>query len=1144
MAEKLTTGAGARRHGALIYFLGVAVLMGGILVGAWWTMDHGSNDDAGNAFAQAMASGKTYYEKGEPTKAQAAFQSALAMNPANPDVHLNLANAFLHLNQPEQAAIHARETIQFEPANPAAWYVLGCAQLRQNQYSNAVQSLQEAKNGDRTINPVTYQLGRALAGWGHHEEAIEQFRELQQFETNTAAPQLVSSHYLLAQSLLRLGQREAAEKELAEHQKLTAVRASLGDDPAVFETCLYTEIRAPFPLEQPGRDGVSVKFVDATSEAFGSAGKGWHGPMAVMDINRRGWNDLLIPTATGVQLLWNSNGVFDAYGPEVPIAGASGIRDIVVGDLQNDRYEDAVLIGTEGISTLRFATNGAFVDSTRTSRLGAIKGRTGVLADLDFTGKLGLEVIGVEGRLRSFTNLGTGLFREAVSSNASPALRSLTNLTSVAVNDWNNDDLPDLIVTREGSPPALLMNHRGTGIGDPETPEGWPVTRALAVADLNNDLRSDIALLTDKSIDLYFGGLKEPTRLSALRHQLSHIRLIDYDNDGWLDIVAWGAEGIRVWRNRGHLGFHEMTSTLGLDRWKAHAVNGLAIADFDRDGDLDFIADVVGEGLVFLRNEGGNANGLLKLQLLGNRSNASGLGVKIEASAAGWHALRFVDSLPVTLGVGKRKQLDSVTTRWFETKLDNTDVTIDAQEPLVVFELVIPGGSCPYLYAGNGTNMHFVTDVLAGSPAGLPVMPGRFIAADPTEYVWLGNDQSFVPSDGRYHVRLTEELKEILYLDYARLVVADHPTSVEVHPTSRMLPFPPFVPHGLVGLTREIPLRSAVTLDGTDVTEDLRSADGKRVSPSSLRGPQYRGLAEPHGIVLDFGPLGAHSPLSLVLNGWIRFGGGMANIAASHNPEFPFPFPKLEAEVGGDWQPVDVQVGVPAGKTKTIVVDLTDCIPAGTQRLRLTDAFELHWDRIALFGKSQRALGNIAEGAEVPLNAVPGPAPVRCQVMAPLMADLHRRGYSAYAELPWTEPLTPIYDQLRKPPYQLTPFGWATRYGSVGELLATNDQALVIIAGGDELALEFSTDGLATPPTGWVRDYFLCVVGWDKDADYHVAAGDTIEPLPWRGMDDQQYGHQERPVFPSDGLQQRMNTRWVGPRPMARRGEVRVMRGN
>ena len=67
------------------------------------------------------------------------------------------------------------------------------------------------------------------------------------------------------------------------------------------------------------------------------------------------------------------------------------------------------------------------------------------------------------------------------------------------------------------------------------------------------------------------------------------------------------------------------------------------------------------------------------------------------------------------------------------------------------------------------------------------------------------------------------------------------------------------------------------------------------------------------------------------------------------------------------------------------------------------------------------------------------------------------------------------------------------------------------------------------------RDYFLFTIGWDKDADYHVAAGTTIEPLPWRGMDDQRHGTEVRPEFPSDALHQRFNTRWVGPRTYSRK---------
>ena len=62
-----------------------------------------------------------------------------------------------------------------------------------------------------------------------------------------------------------------------------------------------------------------------------------------------------------------------------------------------------------------------------------------------------------------------------------------------------------------------------------------------------------------------------------------------------------------------------------------------------------------------------------------------------------------------------------------------------------------------------------------------------------------------------------------------------------------------------------------------------------------------------------------------------------------------------------------------------------------------------------------------------------------------------------------------------------------------------------------------------------VREFFLWSVGWDKDADFHCVRGAEVGPLPWRGMDDQKYGHEERPPFASDTLMQKYNTRWVGP---------------
>jgi len=137
--------------------------------------------------------------------------------------------------------------------------------------------------------------------------------------------------------------------------------------------------------------------------------------------------------------------------------------------------------------------------------------------------------------------------------------------------------------------------------------------------------------------------------------------------------------------------------------------------------------------------------------------------------------------------------------------------------------------------------------------------------------------------------------------------------------------------------------------------------------------------------------------------------------------------------------------------------------------------------------------------------------------------------------LPDCLPLTPDYDQVQfTAPWTMTPAGWCTRYGAVDELLQESDDALVLLNGGDELALAFQARELPPKPAGFVRDFFLHVVGWDKDADFHVGQGWRVEPLPFRGMDDQAYGHQPRPAALDNAWIAKYNTRWVGPTVLSR----------
>jgi hypothetical protein len=272
---------------------------------------------------------------------------------------------------------------------------------------------------------------------------------------------------------------------------------------------------------------------------------------------------------------------------------------------------------------------------------------------------------------------------------------------------------------------------------------------------------------------------------------------------------------------------------------------------------------------------------------------------------------------------------------------------------------------------------------------------------------------------------------------------------------------------------------------------------------------------------MDFGPLPVDRPLVLVLTGWLRFGGGMANVAASLDPTLPFPFPTIEAQLpDGSWKRVDTDVGAPAGKTKTILVDLQDKLPPGSLRLRLTTAFEIHWDCAAL-----------CEKVTADLN--------RRTTLQPDHADLHWRGFSRFASLPDWLPLTPEYDQVAStPPWDRTPAGWCTRYGTVEELIRDRDDKLALLNGGDELALSFKGSRLPPKPAGFARDFFLYVVGWDKDADFHVGHGWAVNPLPFRGMDDQAYGRQPRPALLDDIWIGEYNTRWIGPVVLSRRAEA------
>jgi Tfp pilus assembly protein PilF len=1067
-------------------------------------------DSPSERFLSLMNAGKNYLDQGDATNALAIYRKAAAIVPNDADLRLNMANCHLLSGAEAEAIREADEVLKLEPNSAAAYFVKGSACLRLSKPEEAAKALENAKRIEPGITATCFQLGRARMGLQQWDGAIAAFKEGIALEPNRLHS---AAHYLLGQSLLRAGRREEGQQELMQHQTNVDAGAP-ASGAAVFERCKYTQPRVPFKLDQPEKEGIQLRFMDATQEAFGDIAQNYSGPIGVIDANHTGWNSLFVveqgqdrAAPASFRLLWNTNGIFRPYGAPHPAIPGSGFSRMLVGDLQNDRFDDIVVLGDKGSHLFQFGTNGLTMDVSTLSRLSTLSAMDGMLMDLDFTGKLDLiAVTGDTNDVRIHRQFGPLLFTNITSASGIPA--SLHTARAVMMEDWNRDGNMDVIVSRKEGPPLLLEKQRG-GRLVPREPTTWVAGSVFSTGDFDNDLRPDLAVVSDGKISICFNGGERKEIALPGSADIRQIVAVDHDNDGWLDLWAVGAK-IQVWRNLGLSGFQNQTAQLGLDRFEGGAVSEIHFADFDLDCDSDVVIALANGGLKYLRNEGGNRNSQIKVRLFGTRSNASGLGCKIEIASGGLRLSRTVHHWPVEVGVGKYQKLDSFLVHWFNWPQGSAEVPVNCREPLFASELSAQEGSCPFLYAWDGNGFRFVTDILGASPLGLPMAEGCYIEADPEEFVWIGNERTFPARDGNYQLQITEELREVLYLDEAKLVVVDHEPGTEVHSTDKLLPGKPYPRGTLMTLHNEHPLQRAEMLDGTEVTSALKTVDGRRVSPPKLRVPQLRGLAEPHGLVLDFGTLDASKPLVLVMNGWLRFGGGMANIAASHDPSLPFPFPSLEAEVApGTWHALDVTVGAPCGKTKTILVDLGGKLQAGTRRLRLTGAFEIHWDRIALMEQQANAATQIA-------------------FITPSEADLHFRGYSPMQNLPPDWPLTPDYDRVSANSlWTITPGGWCTRHGEVSDLIASRDEGLALLNGGDELSLKFAVSSLPPKSAGSVRDFFLHADGWDKDSDFHVAAGTQVEPLPFHGMDDQRYGQEQRPRFPSDALHRTYNTRWV-----------------
>ncbi len=719
-----------------------------------------------------------------------------------------------------------------------------------------------------------------------------------------------------------------------------------------------------------------------------------------------------------------------------------------------------------------------------------------VLLDLDGDGDLDIFAGGPTPR--AFIYRGNFLFGEITERSQLP--QPEFRATSAVAIDWDRDVDVDLIVTSAEHGVALFENIRHGRFRYHDLGAAWqPLAGATAlnVAELNGDGAWDLVATTPQGTYVAItqrsltgaGGPHSPRFTQLAESSGTWQLLADFDNDGAIDIVSSDTPPT-LRRNDGHAVFTPVAST-----FTGNISMAACADDVDHDGDVDVW--LLGNALSLVRNETGNQNHWIELRPRGaqekgngqsnsNRVNHQALGSLIELRTGDRYQAGMVDDQSIRFGLGKATQPDALRIVWTN---GTPRAILNPKIDQVLFEEFLPGGSCPYLYVWNGERFTFYTDLLWNAPLGLKFAEDVVAGWREWEYLKIDGDR-MQPRGDEYVLQFTEELWEAAYFDEIKLIAIDHPADVQVFTNEKVGPPEMAEPKLHTVKSPRLPL-AARDPQGRDILQDVRARDGHY---TKTMGPNIAsGLVHEHYLELDFGDLKDAKQITLFLTGWMFPTDTSLNVQFSQNPSMTGPRPpSLWAPAAdGQWREVRPFLGFPGGKTKTIAVDVTDALTPGDARLRIVTNMEFYWDHAFL-------------SVDEPSVAV------RQQPLPLKHADLHFRGCSQAVYRPYNAPEFYDYDEVNRSPTWPPLSGKYTRYGDVTPLLRERDDRLAVFGAGDEMTVTF---GLPPEPlpAGWVRDFVIYNVGWDKDAILNTVNGSTVEPLPFRAM--KTYGDGiERPV--------------------------------
>ena len=444
-----------------------------------------------------------------------------------------------------------------------------------------------------------------------------------------------------------------------------------------------------------------------------------------------------IPQKTAPQY-WNRlyhqkpDGSFEDVTEKAGLEGAGYGMGVAVGDYDNDGFEDLFVTSYGGNHLYHNNGNGTFTDVTKKAGVtGSGWSTSAAWVDLDGDGLLDLVVLRYlqwdftdiwcgdrEPGYRSFChpdefqpvlplvyhNDGHGHFTEVTKQ---AGFAKPGKGLGIALADFNGDGEIDIFIANDSIPEFLYQNKgdgtfeevglfAGVGVdGDGHAYAGMGVD----FADYNNDGFPDLAIsnLAYQKYALYqnngdgtFGYTTDSAGIGPMTflHSGWGLRFLDYDNDGWKDLLIAQAhvmdtialtypqlhyrEPMLLARNTGH-GFIDVSSGSGAALQEPWASRGMAIGDLDNDGRLDAVVTENGGPVHILHNETDTQNHWLTLNLVGRRSNRDAIGARVKLMSTQGEQYATVTTCGsylssgdkrVHFGLGAQSTVKQIAIRW------------------------------------------------------------------------------------------------------------------------------------------------------------------------------------------------------------------------------------------------------------------------------------------------------------------------------------------------------------------------------------------------------------------------------------------------------------------------------------------------